>query len=181
MRRESPKSTAAARILVRELRKLGHTIEYSQALDLMAKIRASDVREGNVIASDCLPPEPETQRSKHGEGPIAVEFVSSDPRALEWSCRRKVLSYQDNFFDWLSIHNTPDELDGDVLEYQNGEGNSRWFSANELLSAAVAKDGRFTVNSGDEFYFIGEDNLRWEPTSELKGNNEPDADSSPSP
>jgi hypothetical protein len=180
MRKEGSKPNATARTLVRELRKLGHTIEYSKALDLVGKIRASDARAAKVTDSEGLPPESETQRSKRGEGPIAIEFVSSDPRALEWSYRSQVLSFQDNFFDWLSTHDTSDE-DDDVLEHEDGEGSSRWLSANELLSAAVAKDGRFTVESGDEFYLIGEDNLRWEPTSDFKGNIEPDADSSPSP
>jgi hypothetical protein len=119
-----------------------------------------------VPHSEARAPNTQPRHPGHGDGPIAIEFVSSDSRALDWSCRCNVLWSRDGFFDWLELRKPADQFNEDVLKYEDGEGSDKWLSAEDLLHAAVDKDGRFHLKGGDEVYFIGERNLRWEPTAQ---------------
>jgi hypothetical protein len=97
---------------------------------------------------------------------IALDFVSSDARALEWHHRRIVTWTMNPVLVWLENGATSQDSDFSetALEYDDGGDSVQELSARELFEATLELDGRFTLKDGREFYLIDESNLRWAPT-----------------
>ena len=97
---------------------------------------------------------------------IALDFVSSDARALEWHDRRTVTWTMNPVLVWLENGATSQDADlsETALEYDAPDCDStQELSAQELYEASLGIDGRFTLKDGREFYLIDESNLRWAP------------------
>jgi len=95
----------------------------------------------------------------------AIEFVSSDARALEWSKRVDAQHFSDGMLEWLEegMPNDSYDLSEEVFRYDDGD-HSMEVSGEELVTAKLDSDGRFTLLDGREFYLIDENHLRWAPT-----------------
>jgi hypothetical protein len=95
----------------------------------------------------------------------ALEFVSSDPRAREWSHRCRVQYVIGFIADWLEegMPNNDCDVYEVFIEYADG-GKRVPLTSYDLLAAKLDVDGRFAMIDGREFYFIDERGLRWVPS-----------------
>jgi hypothetical protein len=98
----------------------------------------------------------------------AVEFVSSDARALDWSKRCSVVEVNNSLIQWLNEETITNDADlgEDFLSYTDGAALET-LDAQALWDAKLQSDGRFELKDGRELYLIDANNQRWMPLKRI--------------
>jgi hypothetical protein len=95
---------------------------------------------------------------------MAVELVSSDARASEWSERCTAAYTSDSIVEWLEGGRQWNDFDeGDEVLTFDDRGSLWSLCVRDLLNAKLDADGRFELKDGTEFFLIQEDGKRWFP------------------
>jgi hypothetical protein len=92
----------------------------------------------------------------------ALEFVSSDARALDWSHREPANYLLEGLAEWIEDGMRDDSYDLSEILIECGVSGME-FTGQMLVDAQLDPDGRFTLEDGKEFYLIDEHHRRWAP------------------